>query len=527
MTEKQVTYDELFKVVKTRLNEQQIADWERILIDHKDKKIPKVSVSKLQKDIQLSFVSDQKVSGTIAFHGEENQFLTINGVKISVADAQDIRVLFSKLEQAFPSSQIPEFSNHSYAEKNYGLLSADSVEKLSANEKKEYFRKLQALLEVMEKMNGLSTSSEKKTSQLLFEELIPSAWAQRKNAGPLERAAVKIKNPDSNTSCIYAGYLTTYGYKVIGKSYNPKTDKKDYHVACGGGESEFYENRRDEIKSQYKCKSSTQVACNPDVYGSDPHTCVEEKNINATRDCNRQATAYEAYPKTLKDRSGFDQFKSGLVAELNKLSQFCSSKKPGEYLPDQDQTCRELQIRIDEIKSLTCEKLVENRKDRFKELSCDLVPKPVLPPPAPGPGQNPPVVTPAPNPEVDCKGYALRSSEPGRLITNNCAQTGGTVNECAKSKDYILCVCQNGYQNGNSAQGFVFSCTKSVAAGPTEPGSKKKQKKEDWTPVWVALASIGIMAGYLNYIKKNKTETPKPADPKNGGVKFNNRGTAK
>lgn len=531
LAKRAVSFGEFYQSIQSQLSPAQKQNALKIIKNLENEKIPKLSVTKNNGRIQLSFVNENQVSGTLDIIGSEQVVLQINGVKISPEDTDNTNQLLSQLAKAFPQSRLPELDGSQFREKNFGLLSALDVEKLSALEKKLYFKKLQALLETMEKMNGWTHQELKTTSHLLFEEFFPPAFAKR-IISPVESAAVNIKNPSSNTPCIYAGYLTTYGYKVKGIDYNAKVDKKDFHVACGGGESKFYtEKIRDEAKQ--KCKGASMIACNPLVYGDDPIVCTREKNITATQDCNSKATAYEAYPRTLKDANQFDQFKSSLVEQVKELQQFCSSKQQGQYLPDQNETCKALELRIDEILNLTCDKLVSGKKERFQNLSCELIPKK---PSEPGPGnQTPPDAGAGKNPKLPedleklCVGFAKKDSSIGIDILNNCAQSGGVVGACSASELYIQCRCTGEYGPGNNPQGQVISCFRNPLPVPAAAKtSSKKGKKEDWTPAWIALGVIGITAWMVSYAKRQKVETPVPANPVNGAAplpRFNNRGT--
>lgn len=534
----EVTLKEYFNRIKTNLPEELRAQLQTIVDANPELRMPKVSVTKVgpvdQEDIQVSFVTKGNQSASFIIKGQDKVLMQLGQVTISQDEITDVTKLEEKFSEASPVGK----SKLNYKTSAFGLLSARDVNLLTLSEKRVYFKKLRELMGSMEKLEnsvyGFNSDADKTAEQRQIESsfsyflsnIISSAEAASYNDEAVKNIGI---NQDKN-SCIYAGYVTNYGYKIDNGSYSEKRDKKRFHYACGGPESSF-DSRKDSLKCQFNSKPG--IKCNPDIYGASPGVCAPEHSANATAICNSQSDKYDAFPKQdFKDKGAtdFDNLKKEVVAKLVEQKSACQAilvdKK--DRLEDQKATCEELNLRIKEIEETTCQmasgedakadagKKIDQikRQDKFKDLKCIKVQNPVPP------GQPPVVVLPAPQvppqapakPEDCASGKFNKDPSYIQAVQADCSKSSGTVGTCVDvtKTQWVNCSCPAGTTARNHTVGLPYFCeggvSKTAPGGPGKTSTSSSSASFNWKP-WIPLA-VGLFAVGVGYwLTKDKMKT--------------------
>ncbi len=388
LTTKEVPLNEFVTKVSPGLSKNVLQELQSFSAQNPGLVLPKFNVSKVigkngQQEIQVSFVGKDrkgKAIGSMSFQiiGKGQVFAKVGDSEVKFDDMKSMATVMAKINQGLDPNYKP-----GYKTKNYGLLTAKNVSRLSLDEKRKYFKGLRELLGTLETLENQKIDRKPaKTSSLdprsyFISQLLKTAEAKAQLSYNAE-AVGSIKVGSSANSCIYAGYVTNYGYKADGAVYNAATDKKAGHYACGGAESDF------QLEAN-KCRSATgAIRCNPDVYGADPEVCAKEHSRSATLECNAIATKFDAFPKAdLKDKNsaGFDKLREQVIAKLKVQEAACAeiAKDKKDRLEDQKATCDNLTQRIEEIKNVTCDALQASPKGKFTDLQCSGSPAPTIP----------------------------------------------------------------------------------------------------------------------------------------------------
>jgi hypothetical protein len=556
ITQREVPFREFYGKVEASLPEHIRAPFREYLTLNPNVVLPKFSISKVlgengEQDLQLSFGKRGEGSGSVRLIGRGKIAAQAGKIKISTSDLENPWAVIGKLSQAFPADK---YSMKKYKVQNYGLLSAKQVNSLSNDEKRKYFQGLQQLLAAMEKVETAQLGNKKrKTSynNYFLEVILPTAWAA--GSAYNNQAVKNIKVNDDRNSCIYAGHVTNYGYKIEGDTVQA-SDRIAGHYSCGGDGSSFNAGVNNRCRSNAK-----KIQCNSDVYGSDPEVCVTERSINATELCNASATQYDAFPRTdIKDKAGFDKLKKEIVEKLKRQEAVCDQvlKDDKTRLEDQSSTCKSLNARIQEIKEITCEGLVQNARDqRFKDLKCiaqgtNEESKTVTPGGADGTGTGvatgPTKADGEPGAKgTDGKGKSSETASSGgtttggaatsseskncgsdiysnnpdyiKAVEDSCVRTSGTINKCttdAKENNvWVQCACgKNPVGKTSHLIGKTYYCEQ-----PAKTVDAKKDPtastlgKIDWRVMGIAgVAILGMILANNAFKKSVKALTPSP-----------------
>lgn len=365
-------------------------------------------------------------------------------IKIDTSQSEyEIQALAAKfVQEAFEIySRRPRFQ----------LLSYEEVSRLSRAEKKQYYLRVQGLIESAERVQNAQRRGSKTSAHFIFELLNPIAHADNS----------RIQS--DNRPCFQHGYATTYSSNECGKG--------DTRIVRRAGE----------------------VQCNSDIYGE--RVWVPEKGSVTCGDKARSVV--DSFPETLRTPNEFNERKDALLGAFAESQTACEmaagdSKKSSK---DMVKNCQNLANRNRELMALTCSDLKKNEASRFPSLDCN---------------QNPAVVIEVPKqPEVaqdpgQCQALGIQDTE--KL---NCpAAQQQEVSGCAKT---YRCVCKDSEEpQKQEGQTFETGC---VAKGIVKEGSDKKDDKKSAgffanIPTWakyLGVFALGFALGYM--LKKKKTKT--------------------
>lgn len=368
-------------------------------------------------------------------------------IKIDTSQSEDeIRALATQfVQEAFEIySRRPRFQ----------LLSYEEVSRLSRAEKKQYYLRVQGLIESAERVQNAQKQRGKTSAHFIFELLSPVAHADNSKA-----------QSGDNRPCFQHGYATTYSGNE-----------------CGRGDSRIV-------------RRSGEVQCNSDIYGE--RVWIPEKGSVTCADKARSVT--DSFPETLKTPAEFNERRDALLGAFAESQTACemAAADPKKSSKDIVKSCQNLANRNRELMALTCLDLKKKEADRFSSLDC---------------GQNPAVVIEVPKiPEVSqdmgqCLALGVQDTE--KL---NCpAAQQQEVAGCAKT---YRCACKDSEEpQKQEGQTFETGC---VAKGIVKEVSEKKDDKKSAgffanIPSWakyLGVFALGFALGWMLKGKKTKTIT--------------------
>lgn len=562
ITKRDVSLQEFLSKVSDDLPPYMREQLQVVLENNPRMMIPKVSVQKIQgangeESLKLQFTAD-KTPVAMTVTSDEQNFMQVGGVKFSAEEVADGNLFSEKIQKALP---VPQAKVKDYYQAtNFGLLSYDQVKKLSIVEKKKYVKKMRELLVTMEargsavlKLKAPKEAASHRYLQIL-QMMVEEAEAQ--NTHPYNTAAIRegviTSKNYQDTTCVYAGHIATYGYKLDGSG----------EFACGGKKSGFYELGFEHKTSDVRCTTSNGqigVKCNPAVFGvnkANPSLlCATHNDSNATAYCASKSNAVDALYEIDKfsSKEEFDSHVQNVASRLQKQKELCvsilasSPSKPDKSIPhlfDQKATCEALTKRISEIEALRCDlkgallkdttsgeyasgkatgktfagstcqpKSLEgpkNPKPTTGDVPCKdgTVPKadgigcePGPSPKQPSPGGPPPVVpVPPGGPNPDPKTCVDSEWNNDKNISKSqCQPPDGRVVACPADTNKWRCECSPG---ATAHGGPAFKCYSESKkdGGGGAGGGKGGTKSSSWKmPSWLPMLVLGTLGGALLY----------------------------
>jgi hypothetical protein len=350
LSQKSRTFSDLVRNSQTHLSK---SDYQ-LMKDLSDKMpglvIPKVQINKIKnnrggEDLQILTVQDGQ-SATIDITQEDGNAVvrvvsSINKKPITLRlnTADGSAAMYEQLRTVL--AQAGAFAA---AKPSFEILKSDDIEKLTIKEKKQYFRKLQDLMEAAEKVQASQVEGVQTGS--IWHVLVENAFA-----------AAAAGRPADGKGCIIAGFASTY---------------KD--GACGKGDSALPNRNGGEIR------------CNTAIFGEQSQWVSLAAPPGACTAAHRNVDS--AFPRTIRNKEEFDTAQRSALTALEEVKRTCEAMKTGNRAPSaaQASACVELRNRYADLAALQCKDLQKSgTQARFPSLNCrgnpnDAVPVPTQPP---------------------------------------------------------------------------------------------------------------------------------------------------
>lgn len=348
LTQKSRKFEDLVRNAQTQMSKSDYHMWKDLSDKMPGLVVPKVQINKIKnnrggEDLQI-ISSEGGQSSTIDVTQEEGHSVvkivtTLNKkpvtLRLNTADGQ--QVMYQQITQF-----LQENGAFAAAKPSFQILKVDEIQSLTLQEKKQYFRKLQDMMEAAEKVQAAWYGPAQSAS--IWEMLLDPAQAAAGN-----RAA-------DGTGCIVAGYSSTFKDGV-----------------CGKGDSNL------------QVRQGNEIQCNPAIFGSQAQWVSTTAAAGACTAAHRDVDS--AFPRDIRNNDDFTRHQTSALQALESVKRTCETMKSGGRSPSaaQTQACADLRNRYADLAALQCKDLVKRTPGRFASLNCrsnpnDAVPVPSTPP---------------------------------------------------------------------------------------------------------------------------------------------------
>ncbi len=366
VTQKEVKLKDFLEIVKGQFPEKMYQELQEVLKEYPDLTMPKFAVSKVKdksniERLQLQYTKDGQ-SGTFMIIDQGENFAKSGPNFITTKDLMSLEKTTMKLIKSAKGERVPA----SVKPAEFYLLKANEIAKLPKAEQEKYVRGLRSLLagiESFDQVKFLKKGKSKTHKKTVWNQyFLQEAQALSGGASCSIGGNYKVSMPDNwsdRLSCAWSA-----------------TDKGNC-VYCG----------RDQPEVHTGCKNtSTEVRCNPLIYG-DRVSCVDATlSKNVAEDCNKmtendpmaafQDSNHEA---RFKDKDSFDRLMSNVLVELRAAQAVCAEyanrhTADGHFDDDekkQEKECKSLKERQDQIYNTSyCSEAFKKALPEVSKLQC-------------------------------------------------------------------------------------------------------------------------------------------------------------